>query len=262
MALAVPSPSTFFRLQSDYLFPVTYKAWQTKHELMRQHLRQQTSVSLIGDARCNSPGYSAKYCTYTLMDSATNKIVDFWGRRGVRGRAFHYSCDEEKENFCCWLHRWHDWLNQGEKRKLYCAQWVPVVSIYHPWPVHTIKNVYNNFQGQKLLECLPMDRNLLTGCTADFSVGLALLWINLTNMTLHLHDVETWREAFASSSLVAQARLQRTSSRPRMSSTRCFFTPRQWWTSSSPRELSGTSSWSLVPYNLTNMTLHGTICSN
>jgi len=36
-------------------------------------------------------------------------------------------------------------------------------------PVHTIKNVYNNFQGQKVFECLPMDCNLPAGCTADFS---------------------------------------------------------------------------------------------
>ena len=31
---------------------------------------------LIGDGRCDSPGHSAKYCTYTLMDSDSGKIVD------------------------------------------------------------------------------------------------------------------------------------------------------------------------------------------
>jgi len=36
-------------------------------------------------------------------------------------------------------------------------------------PVHTIKNVYNNFQSRKVFECPPMARNLPTGCTADFS---------------------------------------------------------------------------------------------
>ena len=30
---------------------------------------------LSGDGRCNSPGKSAKYCTYSLTDSETNKIV-------------------------------------------------------------------------------------------------------------------------------------------------------------------------------------------
>ena len=31
---------------------------------------------LCGDGRCNSPGKSVKYCTYSLMDSEANKMVD------------------------------------------------------------------------------------------------------------------------------------------------------------------------------------------
>jgi hypothetical protein len=34
-------------------------------------------VVLGGDARCDSPGYSAKYGSYTLMDLVTKKILDF-----------------------------------------------------------------------------------------------------------------------------------------------------------------------------------------
>ena len=30
---------------------------------------------LAGDDRCDSPGFSAKYCTYSLMDTETNLIV-------------------------------------------------------------------------------------------------------------------------------------------------------------------------------------------
>ena len=32
---------------------------------------------LSGDGRCDSPGYSAKFGTYTLMNSADNQIIDF-----------------------------------------------------------------------------------------------------------------------------------------------------------------------------------------
>lgn len=32
-------------------------------------------VRLSGDGRCESPGYNAKYCTYSLMDMSSNKIV-------------------------------------------------------------------------------------------------------------------------------------------------------------------------------------------
>ena len=36
-----------------------------------------TNLQLFGDGRCDSPGYSAKYCTYSLMDSATDLILDY-----------------------------------------------------------------------------------------------------------------------------------------------------------------------------------------
>ena len=32
-------------------------------------------VILCGDGRCDSPGSSAKYCTYTLMESSTGTIL-------------------------------------------------------------------------------------------------------------------------------------------------------------------------------------------
>ena len=35
------------------------------------------TVVLAGDGRCDSPGYSAKYGTYTLMDTTADLIVDF-----------------------------------------------------------------------------------------------------------------------------------------------------------------------------------------
>ena len=34
-------------------------------------------LKLSGDGRCDSPGYNAKYCTYSLMDSATDLILDY-----------------------------------------------------------------------------------------------------------------------------------------------------------------------------------------
>ena len=35
----------------------------------------QESVLVGGDGRCDSPGSSAKYCTYTLMESETKLIL-------------------------------------------------------------------------------------------------------------------------------------------------------------------------------------------
>ena len=35
-------------------------------------------VNLVGDERCDSPGYSAKYGTYTLADTKSGEIIDFY----------------------------------------------------------------------------------------------------------------------------------------------------------------------------------------
>ena len=32
---------------------------------------------LSGDGRCDSPGYSAKYCTYSIMDSVSDLVFDY-----------------------------------------------------------------------------------------------------------------------------------------------------------------------------------------
>ena len=32
-------------------------------------------VVVCGDGRCDSPGYNAKYCSYTLMEQKTHKIL-------------------------------------------------------------------------------------------------------------------------------------------------------------------------------------------
>jgi len=34
-------------------------------------------LGLSGDGRCDSPGKSAKFCTYSVMDSETNQILHF-----------------------------------------------------------------------------------------------------------------------------------------------------------------------------------------
>lgn len=44
---------------------------------MAEILRERGPLVLSGDGRCDSPGYCAKYCTYSLMDSATGLILDY-----------------------------------------------------------------------------------------------------------------------------------------------------------------------------------------
>ena len=39
-------------------------------------MRENGKIDLQGDGRCDSPGYNAKYGTYTIMDSKTGMIID------------------------------------------------------------------------------------------------------------------------------------------------------------------------------------------
>ena len=47
-----------------------------QQEAVIEYLRGN-KLHLSGDGRCDSPGYSAKYGTYSLMDSATDLILDY-----------------------------------------------------------------------------------------------------------------------------------------------------------------------------------------
>lgn len=70
------SDSTFYRIQRDFIAPVIRKMWRKERKNVMDMLRNKELVVLIGDGRCDSPGHSAKYCTYTLMESSSGMVVD------------------------------------------------------------------------------------------------------------------------------------------------------------------------------------------
>lgn len=66
---------TYNYIQSAYLIPSVHKVWRDKQEtLLRSY--QGTRVVLGGDGRCDSPGFCAKYGSYSCMDLNSNKILD------------------------------------------------------------------------------------------------------------------------------------------------------------------------------------------
>ncbi|XP_051543374.1 uncharacterized protein LOC127434585 [Myxocyprinus asiaticus] len=79
--LQVPNKTTFYALQSSYLIPVIDAAYREQQTTLLDQLRIQNllqkGVHLSGDGRSDSPGTSAKYNTYSLMDDTTDKIVHF-----------------------------------------------------------------------------------------------------------------------------------------------------------------------------------------
>ena len=71
------SESVFYDTQQRFLFPVLNQAWKNEQEIVRQELVNKGAINLNGDGRCDSPGHSAKYGTYTLMDNDSGKVVVF-----------------------------------------------------------------------------------------------------------------------------------------------------------------------------------------
>ena len=74
--LPMISESYFYRIQKEYLYPVVHSTYILQHEAVLAFLRDERR-HLSGDGRCDSPGYSAKYCTYSIMDSVSDLILDY-----------------------------------------------------------------------------------------------------------------------------------------------------------------------------------------
>ena len=72
------SRKTFFRHQSHYLQPAVNHVWsQQQNSLLQGMKTQKKKLVLGGDGRADSPGHSAKYGTYSLLELSCNKIIDF-----------------------------------------------------------------------------------------------------------------------------------------------------------------------------------------
>ncbi|KAI2667129.1 11S globulin [Labeo rohita] len=79
--LQLPSKSQFYAIQSKYLIPVTNHAYKGQQQKILERIFQLSAagqkLEMCGDARCDSPGYSCKYSTYSFQDDATKEILHF-----------------------------------------------------------------------------------------------------------------------------------------------------------------------------------------
>ena len=78
MNVACISESTFYRHVSSYVSPVVIKQWKEHQDQLFSSLGAgDNGLVLAGDGRCDSPGYCAKYGSFTLIEQEINKVVDF-----------------------------------------------------------------------------------------------------------------------------------------------------------------------------------------
>lgn len=71
------SSSYYYKIQEKHLLPVVNNKWKSSQAEIVQQLSQVSHVDICGDGRCDSPGHSAKYGTYTIMDETTKKVIEF-----------------------------------------------------------------------------------------------------------------------------------------------------------------------------------------
>lgn len=68
---------TFNYMQTAYVVPAINSVWEIKQLDLLTSIREAgQDLILGGDARCCSPGHTAKYGSYSFMDLSTSKIVD------------------------------------------------------------------------------------------------------------------------------------------------------------------------------------------
>ena len=68
LGLSIFSHTTYDIIQRDFVAPVVFNTWNTQQTLLIQEMTSRSSIRLAGDGRSNSPGFSAKYLTYSLLD--------------------------------------------------------------------------------------------------------------------------------------------------------------------------------------------------
>lgn len=77
IGVSIISERRFYEIQKFYLFPAIDHVYQKQKKDIIQR-SQNKHLSVAGDARFDSPGYSAKYGTYSIMNTESKEILDFF----------------------------------------------------------------------------------------------------------------------------------------------------------------------------------------
>ena len=72
------SRTLFYSIQKTLLFPTLNSFYKRYRSKIINICTTREENNFIGDGQSDSPGYSAKYGTYSLMSTDLNKIVEFF----------------------------------------------------------------------------------------------------------------------------------------------------------------------------------------
>ena len=63
-------------IASRFVVPAIHTLYLEQQNHLLNAMRNRM-LTVTGEGRCDSPGFSAKYCTYTLMEGVSSAILDF-----------------------------------------------------------------------------------------------------------------------------------------------------------------------------------------
>ena len=70
---------TFYRYQRYYLQPAVSAVWERQQTTLIKDVKTRGQpLTLGGDGRADSPGHSAKYGSYSVLDFESGKVLDIW----------------------------------------------------------------------------------------------------------------------------------------------------------------------------------------
>ncbi len=77
--IGICSRASLYRLQSVFVNPTIFTYWsRMQAALLNEFQRSQEPISISGDGQFDSPGFSASYCFYSIVEAGTKKLLDFY----------------------------------------------------------------------------------------------------------------------------------------------------------------------------------------
>ncbi|MES9879454.1 MAG: hypothetical protein ABW185_01055 [Sedimenticola sp.] len=71
------SMETFFKHQRKFLWPTIENVWTSAKTTLQATIRDRRQPIIVsGDGRADSPGHSAKYGAYSLIEMISGKVID------------------------------------------------------------------------------------------------------------------------------------------------------------------------------------------
>ena len=75
--IAIMQRDTFYDIQKNIVRQIVHECWTRNNDLVIEKAKTAGHVKFSGDGQCDSPGHSAKYGIYSIMNQATNEIAAF-----------------------------------------------------------------------------------------------------------------------------------------------------------------------------------------